>query len=212
MLSPPLSVFWSQSRLIIERSLVFEPIRQQFVLESKVAQIQKDRFVILSLDDFFNNDGIATPMKPGNFDNLGSRFGAYYPEELIPEELVLDGVPFFLSKVNENNVRCNSQILLIEPALNVLRVHILASANHGDYKTFVLLNDQPVSINVSDWCRPPKDYELEYRYIQSGEKQHIKCGLDRIVIDLRKPTVLYKIGLPDDINVHIFSITLEISE
>lgn len=205
----PMSVVWSQEGLKITNDLIFEPLKRENIFEAKVDLLRVGQFVALVLDEFFNNDGIAAPLEPGNFDNLGGSFGAYYPEELIPEQFALNGVPFVLKKEGKDNMRCNSQVLLIEPAVRVTRVHILASANHGDYKALMFLNDQAIPIVVSDWCRPPKDYELEYRYVQSGEKQYISCGFDHIVVELEEPVELHKIVLPNEINIHVFAITLE---
>lgn len=55
----------------------------------------------------------------------------------------------------------------------------------------------------------PKKLMFDYRYVTSGEKQNIKCGLDLISIPVDTP--IREITLPNAPNVHVFAITLEFS-
>ncbi|MFN3327685.1 MAG: hypothetical protein ACK40U_02320, partial [Fervidobacterium pennivorans] len=65
------------------------------------------------------------------------------------------------------------------------------------------------SVKINDWCNQPNATEFDYRYIQSGERQYIKCGLSLYELDISSLNeALEEIILPREINVHIFGITL----
>lgn len=169
-----------------------------------------DSFTILELRELFNNDGFAIPQKPGNFDNLGGIVGAYLPENEVSEGIIIvNGVPFEIVTNGNDNIRCNGQKIVLQQPINCTKIYILAAANHGDYKVDFLINQKAYSVKINDWCNQPNAIEFDYRYIQSGERQYIKCGLSLYELDISSLNeALEEIILPREINVHIFGITL----
>ncbi|AFG35834.1 hypothetical protein Ferpe_1781 [Fervidobacterium pennivorans DSM 9078] len=170
-----------------------------------------DTFIVLELRELFNNDGFAIPQKPGNFDNLGGIVGAYLPENEVSEGVIaIKGVPFEIVANGNDNVRCDGQKIVFQQPINCSKIYILAAANHGDYKADFLINQKVYSVKINDWCNQPNAVEFDYRYMQNGERQYIKCGLSLYELDISNLNEeLKEIILPREINVHIFGITLK---
>ncbi len=205
----PLSLSYSEDeKLKIQRQALF--VREESPIKEQItAKYEKDgNYLLLNLEQLFNNDGIGTRENRANFDNLGGVLGSYYPAELFEEGVISVGqVPFRIKLVGKDNVRTNLQKIVFEEPLKVKKIHILCAANHGDYETIFLVNNEPLRFFVKDWCIGEKSIQFEYRYLASGEKQFIKCGIDHIILEVNE--MIQSIVLPDAINVHIFAITLE---
>lgn len=166
-----------------------------------------DGFLTLDLTTLFNNDGFANPHKPGNFDNLGGVIGAYFPSKEVSEGIqVIRGVPFLVTIEGFDNVRCNGQRLVFSEPVVAKRVYLLVAANHGDYVVKLNVSGVVYEIRITDWCRPPFDLKFSYRYISSGERHYIECGLK--VVEIPFEGEVFEIVLPSEINVHVFGITV----
>ncbi len=176
-------------------------------LEYNVNLNRIGKFVLLDIKNVFNNKGIGNPLNPGNFDNLGGVVGAYYSDEFFKERILVNDIPFEITIGNQDNIRCGMQKLIFAEPVKITKIHILASANHGDYNDFIYINDVPIQITVKDWCNTPKDLEFEYRYISTNQRQYIRCGLDAIAIQFSG--FIESIILPNQPNIHIFAITFE---
>ncbi|MDK2922717.1 MAG: hypothetical protein PWQ90_158 [Pseudothermotoga sp.] len=175
-------------------------------------QLEKTgRFLLVQLEGMFNNDGIATPEMPGNFDNLGGAVGAYLPVEELSEGVkVINGISFLLKPIGLDNFRVSDQKLILPEAVKVKSVHLLAASNHGDYELTLMCDGDKFSVLVSDWCRGQKDLVLDFRYTASGQKEFIKCGLDVHSFELSRS--IKEIVLSGSMNIHIFAITLELED
>ncbi|WP_448377995.1 hypothetical protein [Fervidobacterium sp.] len=195
---------------IVDKALFLS--REHSVFNTLIPKLKVlDGFTILDLRELFNNDGFAIPQKPGNFDNLGGIVGAYLPENEVSEGITrISGVPFEVVVNGNDNVRCNGQKIIFQQPINCTKIYVLAAANHGDYKVDFLINHKAYSVKINDWCNQPNAIEFDYRYIQSGERQYIKCGLSLYELDISNLNEeLKEIILPREINVHIFGITLK---
>lgn len=205
----PLSLSYSEDeKLKIQRQALF--VREESLFKEQIVATynQEGHYLLLNLEQLFNNDGIGTRENHANFDNLGGVLGSYYPAELLEEGVIRVGqVPFTIKLVGKDNVRTNLQKITFEEPLKVRKIHILCAANHGDYETILLVNNEPFRLFVKDWCVGEKSIQFDYRYLASGEKQFIKCGIDHIILEINE--LIQSVVLPDAINVHIFAITVE---
>jgi len=193
--------------IVPERYFQRQMIRRDQVFGVSSEQI--DHFLLLRLDEVFNNDGFALPQKPGNFDNLGGAVGAYLPEGETTEGVkIIGGTPFLLKMSGLDNFRVSDQKLVLPEDVKVKNVHLLASSNHGDYELTLALNGHRFSLLISDWCRGQKDLMFDFRYTASGQKEFIKCGLNVHTIELNK--TIKEITFTGNINIHVFAVTLEL--
>ncbi len=194
--------------IVPERYFQRQMIRREQIFSVSLERI--GRFLLLRLDEVFNNDGFALPQKPGNFDNLGGAVGAYLPEGETPEGVkVISGTPFLVMMSGLDNFRVSDQKLVLPEDVTVKNVHLLASSNHGDYELTLTLNGHRFSLSISDWCRGQKDLMFDFRYTASGQKEFIKCGLSVHTIELNK--MVKEIAFSGNINIHIFALTLELA-
>ncbi|ADA66706.1 MAG: hypothetical protein XD64_0536 [Thermotoga sp. 47_83] len=205
------SVFFDlrENRLYLVEGQVFqEEESKKQKLTYRVSLEVISNYAILNLEEIFNNDGFGTPVSPGNFDNPAGIVGAYFPANEIEEGLIfVESTPFLLKVSGLDNVRCFGQRISLEEAIHVKNLHLLMAANHGDYEIEIFVDDKMFKVTATDWCILPKELMFDYRYIASGEKQNIKCGLDLISIPVDTP--IKEITLPNAPNVHVFAITLE---
>ncbi|WP_448377017.1 hypothetical protein [Fervidobacterium sp.] len=190
---------------------IFAKKDTKLITSASVSLKSVGEFFLLDLSTLFNNDGFATPQKPGNFDNLGGVVGAYFPGNELRDGInYVKGVPFEIVINGNDNIRCDSQVLVLESPIKCEKIYILSAANHGDYKAEFLVNSKPYVLTIRDWCVNPTDIVFDYRYIQSGERQSIKCGItiyELDISDLGEP--IREIILPKEINVHIFAISVK---
>lgn len=202
------SYFQNQGLQIINEVVFYA--EKDLIAQQIIASYTKEgRYLLLNLDKLFNNDGIGSREKPANFDNLGGIVGSYYSAEFFAEGVTtVEQVPFLLKVEGNDNIRCNLQKIIFEEPIMVKKIHLLCAANHGNYAVNIWINDQPLKIVVKDWCAEQKSIQYDYRFIASGEKQFIKCGIDKISLDVEK--IVESIVLPEAINVHVFAMTLEI--
>ncbi|MFN4223184.1 MAG: hypothetical protein ACK4E1_00030 [Fervidobacterium nodosum] len=192
----------------IKEGQLFKAKSKAFSFRSTVEVKSFDEFYTLYLNEFFNNDGIATPQKIGNFDNLGGVVGAYLPAGELGEGInKINGIPFEIVVNGNDNIRCDGQTILLPKPINISKLYILAAANHGDYETTIFLDEVGYKVKINDWCNSPNGLVFDYRYVSSGEKQYLKCGISLYVFDINDE--IEKIVLPEEINVHIFAITLK---
>ncbi|MEJ5258182.1 MAG: hypothetical protein WHS64_08050 [Fervidobacterium sp.] len=199
----------AEKKTQITEAVVFEKIEKRVSYEVEVDFSQINEFKALDLKEIFNNDGFGTPQRPGNFDNLGGAIGAYLPESEVNEGItVIKDIPFYIATSGLDNIRCDGQVIKVNGLGNYSTIYILAAANHGDYKTELNMNGQRYEMQVKDWCNEPEGLVLDYRYIASGEKQFIRCGLDLYSVSVQGLDFL-EITLPMEMNVHIFAITVK---
>ncbi|MDK2886905.1 MAG: hypothetical protein PWP54_1483 [Thermosipho sp. (in: thermotogales)] len=163
-------------------------------------------FLLFDLENVLNNNGIADSInEKGNFDNLGSVLGSYLPEEII-DKVKEYKIPFKIFTKGNDNIRCNGQIIKFEKVF-VKNLYLLVAANHGNYNVSFMVNDKKFEVEIPDWCSEKVEIISDYRFTSTGEKQFIKCGLK--VLKLEINDFIDEIKLPNEINVHIFSITGE---
>ena len=194
-------------KIVPERYFQRQAAKKEQVFNVQLEKI--DRFLLVRLEEVFNNDGIATPEMPGNFDNLGGAVGAYLPlEELNEGVKVINGISFLLKPIGLDNFRVSDQKLILPEPVRVKSVHLLAASNHGDYELTLMCDGDKFSVLVSDWCRGQKDLVLDFRYTASGQKEFIKCGLKVHSFELNKS--IKEMLVSGNINTHIFAITLEL--
>ncbi|PLV60422.1 hypothetical protein [Thermotoga sp. KOL6] len=188
---------------------VFEKQKQRKEEVVQIKTVNMDNFILLDIKPLFNNDGFGTPSSPGNFDNLGGIVGAYLPAQEMSEGIVkINDIPFILHVSGLDNVRCVGQKIILPETLKVKNAYLLAASNHGDYEIRVSFEDKAILEKITDWCKPDKTISFDYRFTASGEKQFIKCGIDLYVFHV--DSNVKEIKLPEEVNVHIFAITLEV--
>lgn len=204
-------VYSPQDKLQLKEEAIFVSLKELIVQEIAANYIEHGEYLLLDLNRLFNNDGIGFREKPANFDNLGGVVGSYYPGEFLKEGiLMVEQVPFMIKIEGKDNVRMRSQKILFEQPIKVKKIHLLCSANHGDYETAIFVNEQPLKFLVRDWCVGKKPIQFEYRYLATGEKQFINCGIDHITVNV--DSIIEEIVFSDSINVHVFAVTLQLCE
>ncbi len=167
-------------------------------------------FAVLDISKFFNSDAFGTPLKPANFDNLSGIVGAYLPANEVNEGTIqISSIPFELKTSALDNVRCNGQVMVLPEKLSVKKVYVLAASNHGDYNVSMQLGSSSYNLTINDWCKSPNGLVFDYRYISTGERQFMTCGTSVYILEVND--TVQKILLPSEINVHIFAITMELS-
>ncbi|HQO06136.1 MAG TPA: hypothetical protein PKW84_08450 [Fervidobacterium sp.] len=178
--------------------------------EDRVDVKKVGTFAVLDISKFFNSDAFGTPLKPANFDNLSGIVGAYLPANEISEgTLQISNIPFEVKTTTLDNMRCNGQVMVLPERLNVKKIYILAASNHGDYNVTIGLDSNFYNMVINDWCKSPNGLAFDYRYISTGERQFITCGVSVYSIEVNN--TVQKLTLPSEINVHIFAITMELS-
>ncbi|HCF37546.1 MAG TPA: hypothetical protein DER56_00485, partial [Thermosipho africanus] len=205
VLTSDISAFYENGKLTLKIEKVeirdFENKTESFLTFKKY-----DNFILFNLENVLNNNGIADSInEKGNFDNLGSVLGSYLPQEII-EKIKDYKIPFKIHENGNDNIRCNGQILKFKKVF-VKNLYLLVAANHGNYNETFKVNDKDFEVEIPDWCSEKIDIISDFRFISTGEKQFIKCGLK--VIKLEINDLIDEMILPNEVNVHVFSITGE---
>ncbi|MBO8160781.1 MAG: hypothetical protein H0Z24_04020 [Thermosipho sp. (in: Bacteria)] len=191
--------------LIINKETV-EASKVTETTEYKVSYESNNNFFLFDLKAVFNNNGIGTPFEEkANFDNLGSVLGSYLPKDII-DKIKDCNIPFKVSYIGNDNIRCNSQVITFD-SIYIKNLYLLVSANHGDYNVNFKIDGKIYTVRVPDWCSNNLDITEDFRYLATGEKQFLKCGFKIVKLEIN--TEITKIVLPDEINVHLFAITGE---
>ena len=199
-----ITVLYDNGLVIKEEKVKKERIEEN--IKYKVNFEINNNFVLFDLETIFNNNGIGNPFEErANFDNLGSVLGSYLSNDIVNKVKEYE-IPFKISYKGNDNIRCNGQIITFDK-MYVKNLYLLVSANHGDYEVGFKINEKNYTIKVPDWCSNNLDIVEDFRYLATGEKQFIKCGLKVIKLEINDE--IEKIILPDEINVHIFAITAE---
>ena len=99
--------------------------------------------------------------------------------------------------------------MVLPEKLSVKRIYLLAASNHGDYNVSMQLGSSSYNLTINDWCKSPNGLVFDYRYISTGERQFMTCGTSVYILEVND--TVQKIVLPSEINVHIFAITMELS-
>ncbi|MFN3284612.1 MAG: hypothetical protein ACK40Q_10315, partial [Pseudothermotoga sp.] len=126
----PFTVSYSQSEgLMMGKKISFVSERSMIKEQIVATYNQEGHYLLLNLEQLFNNDGIGTRENRANFDNLGGVLGSYYPAELLEEGVIRVGqIPFRIKLDGKDNVRTNFQKITFEEPLKVRRIHILCAA------------------------------------------------------------------------------------
>lgn len=179
-----------------------------------------DKFLIISLEDYYNADAISydTNRSDGAF-GLTS-----YPAELLPEsnEIVhVNHVPFkFPSKEDTdlNNIECNKQEIRIAKDFYE-SMHFMAACDNGSFEETIELVyvDEIVKAKlcISDWI----EYAPLFGEVTAFTCNHLHAS-DRDLTDLvsriwvqsikiDSGKQLHGIKLPDNPCLHLFAITLQ---
>ncbi|HCZ06753.1 MAG TPA: hypothetical protein DHV12_06450 [Thermotogae bacterium] len=192
--------------------------------EANVSFEEKDGFLLLDLTPFLNNNGLIRERERGNFDNPDGVVGSCYSWEELEKNindgiLLHKGIPFKIweNPTSEDNITCSGQKLNLTTPVEVHRIYILGSSDHGDYESTInLLADSKnveKRIAFSDWCGSPVFGEevalqMEYRYLADGQKQFISPKMYIWEVEAGG-LPLKAIELPLLPTMHIFAITLE---
>ena len=104
----------------------------------------------------YNQNGISydNNKKDANIDNEGRS----YPAEMLPSEVICDGVKFNLGQKPEggnNVIACNGQKITLpsnnyQPTTNNY-IYILAASTGGDMPAKFLINGKPYTLNIRNW-------------------------------------------------------------
>lgn len=182
-----------------------------------------DRFVVLELSAYWNNDGIS--YAHNRADGWFNVWGNTFPAEALPASgsvVHVAGVPFRFPPKEDgqrNNVCCCKQVLQVPPALYDW-IYVLAASERraedlvylqytsggGDYE-WVRISDfwpeTPARFGEVEAFRAPS---LHYpRHTQTNMRPVIWC--QRIPVT-RQQEHLAQIHLPDNIAIHLFALTL----
>jgi hypothetical protein len=205
VLTSDISAFYENGKLTLKKENVEAKVVENKT-ESFVTFDKMDNFILFNLENVLNNNGIADSInEKGNFDNLGSVLGSYLPQEII-EKIKDYKIPFKIHENGNDNIRCNGQVLKFEKTF-VKNLYLLVAANHGDYNVIFKVNGKDFEMKIPDWCSEKIDIISDYRFVLTGEKQFIKCGLKIIRFEING--IIEEIILPNEVNVHVFAITGE---
>ncbi len=186
--------------------------------------------VIADLSAYFNNDGIssAADRRSGNFDAPRVALGGSYPAAELPASNSVfmsvakdtPAVPFLFPDHDAaaNNISCRGQMVIV-PRGRYRRVHLLGSADNGDYEREVQLVylDGPAEttlLGLTDWCADAQYGEApvvrsQTRHGLSGQVEDMPCFIRRQSLAVDPARVLRAIRLPDEEHMHVFALTLE---
>jgi len=177
-------------------------------------------YIKMDISGVYNNDGIAPEVKAndGNFDYKGFNYTA----SMWPDagETKILGIPFTLPDKEDgrnNNIACNGQEIEV-PEGRYASIFLLCSATKDKAEEEVKLKFKDGSIssaqlNVTFWNQEPQYNEkkaLEFCHNMSpAGLQYLFTYIFLQKIPAGNSKVLMSIILPDEPNIHIFSITLE---
>jgi alpha-mannosidase len=127
---------------------------------------------VMSFDDNRTDGDMVKKYDPARHGEVQN-----YPAEMIPEELISEGVKFkpgSTADLQKNVVTCSGQTIKL-PAGNFNKIYILASAVDESTGTF-MVNGNPVDIHVAKW------------YGFTGQHYDRKFDLDgHTVLDVKEP-------------------------
>ena len=177
-------------------------------------------YIVLKLNAFMDNNGIGMPVNPGNYDNLGGKAGAYYPEEKIRGLLTggflyPDGIPFRILLEENDNLIAGGQRLMINETGTTL--YVFGSCDHGSFNGDLEIGysdgeREYTSLSFPDWCSEIRDedsiaLQVPYRYDSSDLEEWIapKIAICKIPLKGKK---IESITIPEIPTMHLFGITL----
>ncbi|KAF6569863.1 hypothetical protein JDW19_21495 [Paenibacillus polymyxa] len=178
-------------------------------------------YFTVDLSPYYNNIGCSYPNAQGDFTG----FGSSYPGEQFPQldkhVFEVQSFPFilFARERQPNNVEFFSQRIAV-PQRVYNAMNVLGASDNGsfyEYITFYRLGEATAKyrLGLSDWIADSPRFE---------EKEGLRCtGLCRSdkmintlnpviwmqVIRFQSPLVFDEILLPDNMCMHMFSLTLE---
>jgi alpha-mannosidase len=120
------------------------PARQSFEQSAVTLEYDQD---VMSFDDNRTDGDMVQVYDPTDHGNVKN-----YPAEMIPSELVSEGIKFKMGStadLQKNVVTCKGQTIKL-PAGAFNKIYILAAATDETSGTFQV-NGKPVSLNVGKW-------------------------------------------------------------
>ena len=165
----------------------------------------------------YNADGISSDgnRADGDFDN-----GHSYPAELMPTNLVRDGLTFQFGPTNDgayNMVACQGQTLSLAPGYN--RLYLLAAAATNDLTATFTVGSQPTNLTVryysgfiGQWNPPwlkrdETGFICTHRHSAAGTNEaYVFCYLFKYQLDL--PGTATTLTLPNAPGLRIFAMSL----
>jgi alpha-mannosidase len=193
----------------------YQPLTLALTLASPGSFVTRPASVPVTLP--FNLDAISTDGKrtDGNFDS-----GYTYPAELMPANLVRDGVTFRLGPTNDgsfNALSCQGQTIPLAAGYD--RLYLLAAAASNDVTGAFAINGQATNLTVQyfsgfigQWNPPSlkKDevgWICTHRHTNGGTNDAYDfCYLFKYRLDL--PAGASTLTLPNAPNLRIFAMTL----
>lgn len=179
------------------------------------------QYETIPLASSYNNKGFTYAEAPGNFTTFGS---SYPGSELTSREdgrEWIRGIPFlFPTRGQEfDNVEFASQKIIV-PRCEYRAVFVLGAADNGSFSEDIRVTDGGVQkaefkLSLSDWVAAEPIYgEYEaYRcsciWSRKARIESIKPAIWMQSVHFEKPIVFDCIELPDNICMHVFSLTME---
>ncbi|MNI68736.1 hypothetical protein D3C73_1244460 [compost metagenome] len=175
----------------------------------------------MELNSHFNNIGFSYPDMHGNFTG----FGSSYPGDQLPcpDDYIVNvsGIPFFLYNVKgcSNNIEFAGQTIKVPPA-KYSALHVLGSSDNGSFSEYLrfYLEGNPVGrykLELSNWVAGVPAYHEQEAYrctaLCAGPKiiETVKPAVWQQTIRFLQPIALDELVLPDNMCMHLFSLTLE---
>lgn len=179
------------------------------------------RYSTVELKSHFNNIGFSYPDIYGNFTG----FGSSYPGDQFPhrEDNIVNvkGIPFFLynAKGRSNNIEFAGQSVEVLPDM-YSALHVLGSSDNGSFSEYLkfYLKKSPVGqykLELSNWVAGVPAYNEHEAYrcsaLCAGQQviETVKPVLWLQSVRFRQPIVFDEISLPDNMCMHLFSLTFE---
>jgi alpha-mannosidase len=193
----------------------YQPMTIALTLAGPASQVAKPVSLPVTLP--FNLDAISTDgnRTDGNFDG-----GYTYPAELMPANIVRDGITFQLGPTNDaasNALACQGQTLPLPSGYD--RLYLLAAAASNDVTAPFSINGQATNLTVryftgfiGQWNPPllKKDeigWVCTHRHTSAGANDAYRfCYLFKYRIDL--PAGATTIVLPNAPNLCLFAVSL----
>ncbi|MBE3576406.1 MAG: hypothetical protein IMX00_01715 [Limnochordales bacterium] len=185
------------------------------------ANMIQGQTVLVDLEPYFNNDGVATEEDPvdGNLDGIGWSLMA---EEMPPAGSIIQvkdvffRIPETRAPFVKNNMVFYNQKVEV-PAGKYYDAYFLSTATGGAKRarlTFVYADGERVEaeLRVSDWAGQPQPTEvvavrMSGRYNVLG-KQDLPVSLYATAISLNPNKELVRIEFPEQVNIHLFALSL----
>ena len=192
--------------------LTFAAAARQGIPESKRVDLPLNAVAVTT--DAFN--------QTGNFDGRGNSFAA----ELLPDEIVSNGIPFRIQSdpTAFNYVRCQADTIVLPEHAGMSRLYLLVTSSRGDRKASFSVDGKPFTFDIPEWTgfigqwswkgenegymkSMAPAYTADHRHNgRKGNDSYTFAYLFKVRMDI--PDNARELVLPADAGIAVFAATL----